>query len=238
MADRLKGVTFATTVLSLPAAVVWLSLGNFPDTGYSVTDRLLQFGAASRTRMAPHFSRAGISYPPARIVMLGLKSERRLEVYAGAADQPLRFIRAYPIHAASGRNGPKLRAGDRQVPEGLYAISNLNPNSVAYVSLMIDYPNDFDRARAKQAGRRNLGGDIVIHGPTAGTAGCIALGAKAVEELFTLVADVGASATQLIISPRDLRRTKPPPRLLQKPWNAALYARITAAMTRLPAPGG
>lgn len=236
MLGRLKGVTFATTLLSLPAAAIWLSLGNFPHTSYSVTDRLLQFGAHARARMRSHFRDAGIPYPPARIVLLGLKSERRLEVYAGAVEAPLRFIHAYRIHAASGHAGPKLRAGDRQVPEGVYAIRGLNPNSVAYVSLMVGYPNEFDRARARHDGRGNLGGDIVIHGPTAGTAGCIALKAKAIEEVFTLVADVGTSDANMIISPRDLRRRKPPPRLLRDGWNAALYARITAAMSRLPAP--
>jgi hypothetical protein len=236
MLGRLRGVTFATTLLSMPAAAVWLSLSQFPHSSYSVTDRLLQFGAASRNRMAHHFQHAGIPYPPARVVILGLKSERRLEVYAGPGDKPLRFIRDYLIHAASGLAGPKLRAGDRQVPEGIYAIRGLNPNSVAYVSLMIDYPNEFDHARARYEGRRKLGGDIVIHGPTAGTAGCIALEENAIEELFTLIADVGAAGTKMIISPRDLRRAKPPPRLLRQRWNAALYAHITAAMAQLPAP--
>ena len=236
MPGRLKGITFATIMLSLPAAAVWLSLGSFPHISYSVTDRLLQFGADARSRMTPHFAQAGVAYPPARIILLGLKSERRLEIYAGPADKPLRFICGYRIHAASGRAGPKLRAGDRQVPEGIYGVRGLNPNSVAYISLMIDYPNGFDRARARHDGRRKLGGDIVVHGPTAGTAGCISLTAEAVEDVFTLVADTGAGSTKMIISPRDLRREKPPPRLLRKPWNAALYARISAALSRLPAP--
>jgi hypothetical protein len=237
MLDRLKGVTFATTMLSLPTVLVWLSLGHFPHASYSVTDRLLQFGAAARDRVTPHFARAGVAYPPARIILLGLKSERRFEIYAGPADGPLRFIRAYSIHAASGRSGPKLRSGDRQVPEGIYRIRGLNPNSVAYVSLMIDYPNAFDRARARHDGRRKLGGDIVVHGPTAGTEGCIALADKAVEDIFTLVADAGVNSTKMLISPRDLRRKKAPARLVREPWNAALYARISTELSRLPAPG-
>jgi len=238
MLGRLRGITFATTLLSLPAAAVWLSLAKFPYSSYSVTDRLLQFGTAARGRILPHFAQAGVSYPPTRLALLALKSERRLEIYAGPRDKPLRFIRSYRIHAASGGAGPKLRAGDRQVPEGIYAIHGLNPNSVAYVSLMLDYPNEFDRARASHDGRRKLGGDIVIHGPTAGTAGCLALTKKAIEDLFTLVADTGPASVRMIISPRDLRQVKPPTRLVRQHWNAALYARITAAMARLPAPEG
>jgi len=238
MRDRLKGVTFATTLLSLPAVVVWLSLGMLPPVTYSVADRLVQFGDAARDRMAPHFARAGLRYPPTRVVLVGLKSERRLEIYAGATKKPLRFVHGYRIHSASGGAGPKLRAGDRQVPEGIYHIHGLNPNSAAYVSLMIDYPNEFDRVRARHDGRRRLGGDIVIHGPTNGTAGCISLATRAVEELFTLIADSGAGNARVIISPRDLRRAKPPRRLLWKPWNAALYARIASELSRLPAPDG
>lgn len=235
MRERLKGITFATTLLSLPAAIVWLSIGMLPPFTYSVADRLVQFGNAARNRMTPYFAQAGLRYPPSRVVLLGLKSERRLEVYAGPANASLRFVHGYRIQAASGHDGPKLRAGDRQVPEGVYRVRGLNPNSVAYVSLMIDYPNAFDRSRARQDGRRRLGGDIVIHGPTNGTAGCISLNTRAIEDLFTLIADTGRGAARVIISPRDLRRAKPPPRLLRKQWNAALYARIASELSRLPA---
>ena len=33
----------------------------------------------------------------------------------------------------SGTLGPKLREGDRQVPEGLYGIESLNPNSLFHL---------------------------------------------------------------------------------------------------------
>jgi murein L,D-transpeptidase YafK len=67
---------------------------------------------------------------------------------------------------ASGGLGPKLGAGDRQGPERIYAIESLNPNSLFHLSMRLNYPNEFDQMRAKQDGRSDLGGDIMIHGST------------------------------------------------------------------------
>ena len=57
---------------------------------------------------------------------------------------------------------PMLR--DRQIPEGIYGIEYLNPNSRFHLSLKRSYPNEFDRKRATEDGWSNLGGDILIHG--------------------------------------------------------------------------
>ena len=78
--------------------------------------------------------------------------------------------------------GPKLREGDRQVPEGVYTIANMNPNSISHLSLALSYPNDFDRARAAEDGRADntLGGSIMIHGGS-GSIGCMAVGDEAAE---------------------------------------------------------
>jgi murein L,D-transpeptidase YafK len=65
---------------------------------------------------------------------------------------------------ASGKAGPKLREGDGQVPEGIYRIDGLNPNSSYHLSLKLNYPNDFDLEQARTEGRTELGGDIFIHG--------------------------------------------------------------------------
>src|SRR5436190_607476 len=75
-----------------------------------------------------------------------------------------RFVREYPVMAASGGRGPKLREGDGQVPEGMYTIDWLNPNSSYHLSMHVDYPNAFDRAHAADDGRTALGGAIMIHG--------------------------------------------------------------------------
>lgn len=236
MLRRLKTITSAFAVLLVPLGAIWLSVGTTPRVQFSVDDRLIEFGASARNRMLPHFLRAGVPYPPARLVLLGLKEERQIQIYAPDHGGTLRFVRSMRVIAAAGGPGPKLREGDRQVPEGVYPIRYLNPNSAAYVSLMIGYPNAFDKARALKDGRKRLGGDIVIHGPTAGTAGCLALSEDSVEEVFTLVADTGVGRTRMILAPHDLRRRKPPPAVAGSEWTNALYARLSGDLAKLPAP--
>src|SRR5437868_1150681 len=64
------------------------------------------------------------SWPPRRLTIVAYKRERELELW-----EPGRRVAVLPILAASGGLGPKLRDGDRQVPEGVYALAALNPNS-------------------------------------------------------------------------------------------------------------
>src|SRR6185436_12110813 len=109
----------------------------------SIGDRVAQYGETARARLKPFFDKARVSYPPEKIVLVGLKAERVLQVYAAAGTNEARFVRSYPILAASGGPGPKLREGDRQVPEGVYPIELLNPNSRFHVALRVGYPSVF-----------------------------------------------------------------------------------------------
>src|SRR5262245_12402843 len=52
----------------------------------TVEERVAQLGAAARGRLAPYFARAKVAYPPTQVVLVGLKAERRLEVYAAGND--------------------------------------------------------------------------------------------------------------------------------------------------------
>jgi len=238
MLGWLKTVAFAIATITAPMAAVWFALRDVPPDRHAVADRLSEFGSASRTRLLPKFLQAGVPYPPARLMLVGLKKERGLQIYAAGHDGRFRYIDQRRVLAAAGGPGPKLRAGDRQVPEGIYGIRYLNPNSVAYVSLLIGYPNDFDRARAKEDGRSDLGGDIALHGPTTGTAGCLALTKEGIEDIFTLVADAGTTNTRVILAPYDLRRQGAPTPAKAKPWIKALYTTISEDLGKLPYPGG
>ena len=60
-------------------------------------------------------------------------------------------VRTYPIYGASGVLGPKLSEGDRQVPEGIYTIAYMNPNSISHLSLALELPQ---RLRMVAARRR------------------------------------------------------------------------------------
>jgi murein L,D-transpeptidase YafK len=172
------------------------------------------------------------------VVLAAFKQERQLEVYAASPSGPLRFIRAYPIKAASGHLGPKLQEGDCQVPEGLYSIEYLNPNSSYHLSMKIDYPNAFDRMRGTKDGRLQLGGDIMIHGNDV-SVGCLAMGDAAAEDLFVLAAQTGIKNISVILSPVDFRvRNLPlisPGAHSLPPWTQDLYPQIRTALQNLPA---
>lgn len=190
-------------------------------------------GVVLRSRVAA----AGLQYPPQELTLLVLKEERLVEVWGRAAPTPeapphagWKRLHTYPVLAASGGPGPKLRAGDHQVPEGSYRIPVLNPNSLFHLSMKVDYPNALDRAQARRDGRTNPGRDIFIHGSDV-SLGCIALGDAAIEELFLLVAETGQRATRVIMVPRDLR-TKPAPDT-SRPWIAALYRALAAQLAAL-----
>ena len=200
----------------------------------SVADRLAEFGASARARMKPDFNKAVVGYPPPRIALVVLKEERRMEVYASTSNR-MQFIRSYPVLAASGVLGPKLREGDRQVPEGIYAIESLNPNSAYHVSLRLNYPNEFDRAQARRDGRTALGGDIMIHGKSV-SIGCVAIGDQAAEDVFTLAADTGLANVTVVCSPFDLRTRIAPGGTGSPAWTSDLYARIKSELALLPRP--
>ena len=229
-ASRRRGVTAWSALL---CTLLLGALGEAPVSGATVSERLEQYGPGARERLRPYFETARIAYPPAALVIVGLKQEARLEVYASKPGGAQVHVVSYPILAASGAPGPKLRAGDLQVPEGLYRIALLNPNSRFHLSLRVDYPNAFDRRMAAADGRSDLGGDIMIHGNQV-SIGCLAMGDPASEELFVLVADTGLEKTRVILAPSDLPRAPPPVGPLLPAWTAALYREIRAALTPLP----
>ena len=136
-----------------------------------------------------------------KLRILVFKNERMVELHAPGWKAP----RKYPMTAFSGTLGPKLREGDGQIPEGVYRIEYLNPNSSYYLSLKVSYPNASDRARAKKDGRANLGGDIMIHGKAV-TIGCVPVGDDAIEDIFYLASAVGIKNVSVVIAPYDMRK--------------------------------
>ncbi|MFQ3577965.1 MAG: L,D-transpeptidase family protein [Verrucomicrobiia bacterium] len=201
----------------------------------TVESRVKEFGNAARGRWSPRFQSAGVSYPPGALLFLGLKQERRLEVWArDDVGQPWSFIASFPILAASGGLGPKLAEGDRQVPEGFYRIESLNPNSRYHLSLRINYPNEHDRRQARLAGRTNLGGDIMIHGKAV-SVGCLAMGDEVAEDLFVIAAASGLEKIEVLLSPVDFRvepTWRPDDEIPD--WVDQLYDKLTAELLALP----
>ena len=170
----------------------------------TVGEAVATFAPAADARLAPALRAAGVGEAPSRLLLLALKRERWLELWAEPAGGGWVLVKRYAILGASGRAGPKLREGDLQVPEGLYRIEGLNPNSSYHLSMKVDYPNAFDREHARREGRSRPGSDIFIHGGMA-SIGCLAMGDPAIEELFTLVARVGHERVEVVIAPSDPR---------------------------------
>lgn len=201
---------------------------------FKVEDRLAQFGARANARLAPHFAAAGAAFPPEEVTLLAFKDARVLQLYARGAGQSWTFVRTYPVLGSSGVLGPKLRAGDEQVPEGIYRVTLLNPNSRFHVSLRLDYPNEFDRRMARGEHRTNLGGDIMIHGKNV-SAGCLAMGDEVAEDLFTLAAQVMPARVRVLISPTDFRQGAWLMPVAGSPeWTADLYRLLEAELRQFP----
>lgn len=205
-------------------------------TDYTLKARLAELSPAATLRLAAKFEEAKVAWPPSEIALVTVKDERTLELHARQAGGPWKFVHRYRVLAASGHKGPKLVQGDKQVPEGIYAISFLNPNSAYHVSMRVNYPNAFDRRMAQTDGRKQLGGDIMIHGKNL-SAGCLAMGDEAVEELFVLAAQTGLSKVKLVIAPTDFRRNGMPQYEPGQPlWLPKLYAEIATTMAEFKAP--
>jgi hypothetical protein len=184
-------------------------------------DVLRDIGPRHRPGLRESAARLGIQYPPAQLVLVGLKHERTLEVWADDGAGGWKKLRSYSVLAASGGPGPKRREGDLQVPEGMYRLTGFNPMSRYHLSIRVDYPNADDRHAAGIEQRSELGGDIFIHGRAA-SIGCLAIGDAAIEELYLLVAEVGLARARLVLSPNGA-----PEAATDEPrWIADLYGRL------------
>ena len=213
---------------------MWIPLLQTLTGPRSVADVVARYGPATHKRLGPYFKRAGVAYPPKQIALLVFKRERRLSLWArSATNTPWRFIRHYPVLAASGHAGPKLRQGDLQVPEGVYRIEHLNPNSSYHLSMKVSYPNEHDRRMAARDKRTRLGGDIFIHGDQV-SIGCVAMGDPAIEELFTLVAETGYQRVKVVIAPNDLRAGGAVIHEEAPNWVGQLYRIGAAALVECP----
>ena len=201
----------------------------------SVVDVVERYKDSALERITSDFKSAKMSFPPKELAFLAIKESNDFELWARNEVQWKR-IKNYQIKAASGVLGPKLREGDRQVPEGIYKVSWLNPNSSYHLSLKLNYPNEFDLKWAQKESRLEPGTNIFIHGKAV-SIGCLAMGDPAIEELFLLTELVGKEKISVIISPVDPRlKTLINPHA-DKQWVDALYRDINDAFLSITESG-
>ena len=109
------------------------------------------------------------------------KQSAELEVWLKSDDR-YRLFRTFPICRYSGRLGPKLQEGDRQAPEGFYAVSRkqLNPASRHHLAFNLGYPNAYDQALGR------TGSYLMVHGGCS-SIGCYAMTDEAVDDIYRIV---------------------------------------------------
>lgn len=183
-------------------------------------------------RLQPNLRSLGLDDFPTEIMMIAYKEERMLHVLGKTEDNQFRGIKVYPFTGFSGKLGPKLKEGDKQIPEGIYQIEYLNPNSAYYLSLKVNYPNDFDKQKSKFTDLSEMGGDIFIHGKSA-SIGCIPIGDKGIEEVFILAERAIHKGIKVIISPRDFTLNPLYPSIENVEWEQELYQSIERELHQL-----
>jgi murein L,D-transpeptidase YafK len=109
------------------------------------------------------------------------KEESELEVWKQRDDGRYYHFKTYPICNYSGDLGPKQKIGDKQSPEGFYAVPRhqMNPNSQFHLAFNLGFPNAYDKAH-------NRTGDfLMVHGKCK-SAGCYAMTDALIEEIYAL----------------------------------------------------
>src|SRR3974390_1137135 len=109
------------------------------------------------------------------------KQEAELEVWKQDRSGRFALLKSYPICRWSGDLGPKVREGDRQAPEGFYAITpaQVNPQSAYYLSFNTGYPNAYDRSLG------HTGSELMVHGDCS-SRGCYAMTDEQIAEIYAL----------------------------------------------------
>lgn len=127
------------------------------------------------------------------ILIRAFKKEAELEIWKMKPDGQYALLKTYPMCRWSGQLGPKVREGDRQVPEGFYAItpSAMNPNSAFYLSFNLGYPNAYDRSHSR------TGSLIMVHGACS-SRGCFSMTDEQMAEIYAITREAFAGGQQAI----------------------------------------
>ena len=151
-------------------------------------------------RLDERLTKKGLPVDSAMMIRI-FKAESELEVWMSrghGGDYTL--FATYPICKWSGKLGPKLKEGDRQAPEGFYAMDLPRANSGGSrwpTGLDLGFPNSFDLLHAR------TGSAILIHGGCA-SIGCFAMTNGVHNELHKLavrVLDAGQSYIPVHVFP-------------------------------------
>jgi len=109
------------------------------------------------------------------------KEEAELQVWKQTREGRYAHLKTYPICRWSGELGPKVKEGDRQAPEGFYAITPelMNPHSNYHLAFNLGFPNAFDQSLGR------TGAFLMVHGDCS-SRGCYAMTDEQIQEIFAL----------------------------------------------------
>lgn len=129
------------------------------------------------------------------VLMRIFKEENKFEVWKMNASGRYDLLKSYDICRWSGDLGPKVKEGDRQAPEGFYAITPglMNPKSDWYLAFNTGFPNAYDRANGR------TGSALMVHG-SCSSRGCYAMTDQQIQEIYALAREAfrgGQKAFQL-----------------------------------------
>lgn len=119
--------------------------------------------------------------PSSPVLVRIFKQESELEIWKRNASGKYALLKTYPMCRWSGKLGPKKLDGDRQTPEGFYAIDAgmLNPVSKYYLSFNLGFPNKLEHALGYE------GEALMVHGACS-SSGCYAMTDAGVAEIYAI----------------------------------------------------
>lgn len=169
------------------ATVSWMTgepmFREFSDRTWRTVEKRLPIpstGERARKKLRNRLAEADLVLGQPAFIRI-FKQEAELEVWL-RDPQGFRLLHTYPICKSSGFLGPKLQEGDKQSPEGFYAITKrqLNPGSRHYRAFNIGFPNEFDRAHGR------TGSALMVHGGCS-SVGCYAMTDVGIGEIYRVV---------------------------------------------------
>ena len=133
-----------------------------------------------RSQLEPQMTQKNFSWGSPVFIRI-FKEEKTFELWMQNGSD-YKLLATYPVCSYSGKLGPKLSEGDRQAPEGFYAVSPgaMNTNSAFHLAFNIGFPNAYDRAHGR------TGKFLMIHGGCV-SAGCYAMTDENIDVIFTLM---------------------------------------------------
>ncbi|PZR82969.1 MAG: hypothetical protein DI537_35630 [Stutzerimonas stutzeri] len=137
-------------------------------------------------RLISEMSGKGMSQSDPILVRI-FKKESELEVWKRDRSGQYALLKTYPMCRWSGQLGPKKREGDRQAPEGFYAVTAdlMNPRSQFHLSFNLGYPNSLEKSQGA------TGSALMVHGACT-SSGCFAMTDEGVTEIYGLAREAFA----------------------------------------------